>query len=232
MRQPARHPSRRAKTARATPASQTAPVSTARKKKLPRKKTRPRVRPFADLQHPNARAQRAFLLAYAKAGTITHAAASARLDRSTHLHWLHYPGPAGEQYLVAFAQAQDMAADALEDAARRRAVEGLKRYRFTKDGTPLRHPLTDKPYYEQEYSDSLLGKLLEANRPEKFRSRVEHTGAGGGPIAHQVDVDVSLVPTDRLRQIRQWLLEARNAAAPDPGGPSELPVSLAPEATR
>ena len=33
-----------------------------------------------------------------------------------------------------------MAADVLEDEAHRRAVEGLKSYKFNKDGIPLRHP--------------------------------------------------------------------------------------------
>jgi hypothetical protein len=139
-------------------------------------------KPFADLCHPNARAQRAFLIAYAKTGIITRAAAAARVDRHSHLNWLAYDGRGGEAYRLAFSEAEEMAADVLEAEARRRAVEGLVRYRFDKQGNPLLHPLTKKPYYELEYSDALLQQQLRANRPEKYRERLEHTGKDGGPI--------------------------------------------------
>ena len=69
-------------------------------------------------------------------------------------------------FALAWDVAVDAAADALELEARRRAVEG-----------------TEKPVFFQgyecgrirEYSDTLLIVLLKANRPGKFRERVEHT---------------------------------------------------------
>jgi hypothetical protein len=144
---------------------------------------------FPDLSHPNARAQRAFLIAYARVGTVTRAATAARVDRATHQNWMKYPGPPGEAYRLAFEQAEAMAADILEDEARRRAVEGLVRYQFDRAGNPLMFPGTKKPYYELEYSDTLLLAQLKANRPDKYRERIEHTGKDGGPIQVEPVVD-------------------------------------------
>jgi hypothetical protein len=64
------------------------------------------------------------------------------------------------------------AADKLEGEAWRRAVEGI-----------------NKPIYYQgdlvdtvkEYSDTLMGLLLKAHRPEKYRDRMDVT-SGGQPL--------------------------------------------------
>jgi hypothetical protein len=74
--------------------------------------------------------------------------------------------------------------DLMEGEARRRAVEGLVRKKFTKGGDPIMDPATGEQYVEREYSDTLLIFLLKAHAPEKFRDNVkhEHTGPDGGPI--------------------------------------------------
>ncbi len=69
--------------------------------------------------------------------------------------------------------------DALEDEARRRAVDGV-----------------EEPVYHQgvqcgttrRYSDNLLTLLLKARRPEKYRERtsMELTGKDGEPISIRV----------------------------------------------
>jgi hypothetical protein len=56
------------------------------------------------------------------------------------------------------------------------------RYKFLKNGKPIVHPVTHEPYYELEYSDTLLIFLLKGIRPEKYRERFEHSGPEGGPI--------------------------------------------------
>lgn len=73
------------------------------------------------------------------------------------------------EFAVLWDEAMDDAADVLEQEARRRAHEGLKRYKFLRDGTPIMHPVTGEPYVEHEYSDRLLEFLLKGARPEKYR---------------------------------------------------------------
>jgi hypothetical protein len=137
----------------------------------PKRQAKKARRLFGGLRHRNARAQRAFLAAYAKTGNISRSAKAARIDRDTHCNWLKFPGPAGEAYRAAFAVAEEMAADVLEEEARRRAVNGLVRFQFDRHGNPLKHPVTGKPYTETEYSDLLLRELLKGNRPAKYRDQ-------------------------------------------------------------
>lgn len=70
-----------------------------------------------------------------------------------------------EQFSAAYDEALDFAADALEAEARRRAIEGVRRTRYDKDGKLIAE--------EQVYSDTLLIHLLKANKPEKFAERTK-----------------------------------------------------------
>src|SRR4051812_36476562 len=67
---------------------------------------------------PLSAAQRSFLAAYAAAGSVTAAAAAARVHRLTHYKWSRRPA-----YARAFAAAQEQAEDAMADEALRRAEE-------------------------------------------------------------------------------------------------------------
>ena len=74
------------------------------------------------------------------------------------------------QYLkndAEFRERWDAAVEArnveLEREARRRAVEGVTRRKYDKDGNLIEE--------EQVYSDRLMEKLLEADMPERFRDR-------------------------------------------------------------
>lgn len=64
-------------------------------------------------------------------------------------------------------EALDEAADALEAEARRRAVEGVLREKF------IGSAKNGKFIEELQYSDALLIRLLEANKPQKFASRTK-----------------------------------------------------------
>lgn len=66
----------------------------------------------------------------------------------------------------------------LGDEAARRAQHGLRRYKFTNGGEPIKHPVTGKPYFEREYRDMLLIFLLKAKRPAVYRERhqIQHAG--------------------------------------------------------
>jgi hypothetical protein len=78
-------------------------------------------------------------------------------------------------------EAEDDAADALEQEARRRAVNGVKRKKVLgfKDDFEI--------ITERHYSDTLLIRLLEANNPAKFtnRSKTEITNPDGS-LAPQI----------------------------------------------
>jgi len=64
-----------------------------------------------------------------------------------------------------WAEAEMEAADALEAEARRRALDGVTRERWV-------GPAESGHFVEEvQYSDTLLVRLLEANKPEKFANR-------------------------------------------------------------
>lgn len=113
----------------------------------------PRIRSAAKLR---------FLEAMARLGTITAASNETGTPRSVHYHWMKLD-PA---YVKAFREAEDVAIDAMEAEARRRAVEGTNRPVF-QNGRQVGDVT--------EYSDQLLIVLLKAHRPEKYRERVDLT---------------------------------------------------------
>lgn len=80
-----------------------------------------------------------------------------------------------------WAEAEADAADALEQEARRRAIEGVDREKWVGPAEGG-HFAT-----ETHYSDTLLIKLLEANNPAKFtnRSRTEISNPDGS-LAPQI----------------------------------------------
>lgn len=133
--------------------------------------------------------RKAFLSALAATGNVGAASRAANIDRHTALNARKSDPAFAAEYRAALSEA----CDALELEARRRAVQGLLRLQFYK-GEPLIDPRTQKPYYEVEYSDTLLIFLLKAHRPKKYRDRHEVTGKDGK----------DLIPTD-LSAIRRGL---------------------------
>lgn len=141
-------------------------------------------------------AQRKFLAAYAVAGSILHASRAAKGGKRQHYVWLE----TSEEYRDAFASAQEDAILALEDEARRRAMEGLLRPKFhnghmvmlpnsqdkDEDGNLI--PGTSKPYMERAYSDTLLIFLLKGLMPQRYRDNVNLSGTldGGASLAHEI----------------------------------------------
>ena len=112
-------------------------------------------RAFNEIQHPK---KRAFLLAYAILGNIGQAADKAGIERTTHHYWKRDP-----EYLAAFQDAKEMAAEMLEDEATRRAM-GWDEERIAEDGTP---------YTMRKYSDTLLIVRLKAAKPHDYRDNVK-----------------------------------------------------------
>ena len=141
------------------------------------------------LAKQTADSKAAFLEAYRSTCNVTLAANLTGIARRTHYDWLEHDAA----YALEFRDAVDEAADALEHEARRRALEGNRRYKFNKDGTPICHPDQYgenpengklgivgqfKAYVEHEYSDTLLIFLLKGARPEKYADHHKHSGTG------------------------------------------------------
>jgi hypothetical protein len=104
--------------------------------------------------------QRAFLTAYATCGVISRAAEAAGIARQTHYDWMNND----PEYVEAFKQAEEEAAESLEAEARRRALEGWE----------------EPVYYKgrvvgsvRKYSDTLLMFMLKGAKPEKYKERAE-----------------------------------------------------------
>jgi hypothetical protein len=136
LRKASRRPIRKHTTKRATKADRTP---------RPRKAAKPIKEPpeWASLTVN----QRRFLTAYAECGNITRAAAVAKITRRPHYDWL----AAEPDYVRAFKEAGDTAADRLVEEARRRAMVG---------------------------SDVLLIFLLKGLRPETYRDNHHLTFKG------------------------------------------------------
>lgn len=84
----------------------------------------------------------------------------------------------------AAAEAESLKAAALlyEGETIRRAVHGLRQYKFTAAGQPVMDPRTGEQYYELEYSDSLLQMVLKGRMPEVYRDKQDVTV--GGTVGH------------------------------------------------
>jgi hypothetical protein len=150
--------------------------------------------------------QRKFLAIYSEIGQISY---SFRLMGYASAH-IHYKWMKEPQYKEAFEAARIQAINTLEEEAWRRAVRGIKRFRFFK-GEPIADPRTGKPYYEMEYSDSLLTMLLKASAPEKYKDRTEQQIKG--EISNKMEARVSVaallakVPVELRKQLLEHLQE-------------------------
>jgi len=112
----------------------------------------------------------AFLAALIEAGGhIGNACKATQVGRTTVYDWRKQDA----RFETAYHEAMDLGADILEDEATRRAIHGLKRFKFFQ-GAAITDPDTKEPYYELEYSDTLLIFLLKGIRPDKYRERISH----------------------------------------------------------
>ena len=158
--------------------------------------------------------QRRFLAAYCHCGIISKAARIAKVHPKLHFQWVTKDKPPKFLYRNAWKLVKQIAADYLEEEARRRALEGVQRLVFYK-GKPLKDPRTGKYYLEHEFSDSLMMFLLKANAPKKFRenSSVEIGGKKGQPIQYDIHHDLMDITKFTLATQKQMLLEIEEAEA-------------------
>ncbi len=123
-----------------------------------------------------------FLNAFATCGSVKLAAEKVGMDRTTHYTWMD-----DEEYKNAYARARRVAADALEEEARRRAVDG-----WMERGVRV-------------YSDKLLIALLKANFPDRYKERVES----------KVELSGEVGIVDALKEARERLKAAAEEEGSD-----------------
>jgi hypothetical protein len=119
-----------------------------------------------------AEKQRIFLETLATGRSVAAACGAAALGRATAYEWRH----ADPDFAIAWEEADQIGVEALEDEARRRAVEGVEEPVGFHQGAPSA--------YVRRFSDTLLMFLLKGKRPDIYRDNasVEVAGKNGGPI--------------------------------------------------
>lgn len=118
----------------------------------------------------NGSDQDRFLQAFAITCSVQKASRLAKIRPQTHYDWLRED----RAYSGRFRQARMWAAQALEDEAVRRALEGVPRPLLYKGEHVY---IQGQAQYRIEYSDRLLLRLLEAFLPEKYGRRPDPVGA-------------------------------------------------------
>lgn len=123
-------------------------------------------------QHPK---KRAFLAAYAKCGIIAMACRYAEIDRGTYYLWMEHDEEFAARAGLAVAESKDH----IEEEALRRATVGhttvKEVYEIGADGQPA----LVRREVSEGVSDTMLAMMLNGAKPEKYKARVEHSGAIG-----------------------------------------------------
>lgn len=134
----------------------------------------------------------AFLVAFSERGSIRAACAATEVGRTTLYDWRRNDA----EFAAAFESAREDVVDKLEEEAFRRAVEGWDEPQFGR----IEKDLDGEIGMVRKFSDHLLAKLLEGNRPEKFnKRRLEHTGKDGEPLT----LDPSKLSDEQLHALAE-----------------------------
>jgi hypothetical protein len=113
-----------------------------------------------------------FLAALAQGHTVTAAARTAAVPRSTAYAWRE----SDPEFAKQWEDAYNAGTEAFEQEARRRAIEGIER------GVYYQGERVDT---QREYSDTLMMFMLKARAPEKYRERLDVKHDVGG-IAERI----------------------------------------------
>jgi hypothetical protein len=113
-----------------------------------------------------------FFDVFAATANVSRAAKAAKLHRS----WVYEQREKDEAFATRWKEAEEIACDALEEEARRRALKG-----------------TLKPIYQggkrvgqvREFSDTLMVILLKAHRREKYGDKQSLEVNHGGKVEHE-----------------------------------------------
>lgn len=134
----------------------------------------------------------------AATGSVTEACKAAGVSRTA----VYVLRDKDEVFKGQWDVAAKLGADALEDEAVRRAMEGIDKP-IVWQGEIMQDTIVDNatgevksvPRTVKEFDNGLLKFLLAANKPDKFKNRtaVEESGPGGGPIQHLNTIRVEFV---------------------------------------
>jgi hypothetical protein len=117
-----------------------------------------------------------------------------------------------DAFREAWEEAEEIAADRLEEEARRRAIEGVEEPVVS--GGQLVLDAAGRPITVRRYSDPLLLALMKAHRPEKFHAK----GQGGG---RRPQPDYRAILIDKLKQMAA--ARAAKLGGTPPGMPQPAP---------
>lgn len=133
-----------------------------------------------------AKRKERFLKELAKRANVSAAAKAAKVDRSTPYHWRE----TDPEFAAAWDEAVEVAVDALEAEAWRRAATGVLEPVYQKG---------ERVGQIRRYSDTLMVTLLKAHRREKYseKQQLEHSGPGGEPLPATSVVNVYLPDNGR-----------------------------------
>ncbi len=170
--------------------------------------------------------QGAFLAAYRLTASITAAARACKIERDLHYRWMKE-----KEYREAFLEAQDQAAQTLEDEAVRRAHEGV----FEPNVYRGQFAYAQSDYVEDEsgafklkrgakplgvfrQSDQLLQFLLKGLRPDKYRDsfKGDVTVAVSGEVSLETQ-KLAVLTDDELARLIE-IAAKLTAAEPTAGG--------------
>ena len=176
----------------------------------------------AALHEEATRAKKQTLLdAYARIGNITQAAQVAGIERRLHYDWIDQDA----DYRARFADKCLEARDRVDGEIARRGIVGIEEPLVYAGRPVMIDDMTGPPgpdgrrpqkmLTRRVYSDLLLIFYAKGLNPEKYRDnyRVEHTGAGGGPVEHEHRVTFYLPANPRAAaQVQRALPPAERAA--------------------
>jgi hypothetical protein len=120
--------------------------------------------------HPK---KRAFLAAYAKCGIIGTACRHAEISRPTYYYWTEHD----ERFSVEAKRAYAEACDYIEEKALERAVIGREVVKEVYEPGADGELVLVKREVSGQVSDTMLAMMLNGAKPEKYKTRVDHSGS-------------------------------------------------------
>jgi len=162
---------------------------------------------------------KAFIACMRDTGNVRESCDAAGITRTS----AYNQRKADEEFAAMWDEAMEDAADSLEQEARRRAQEGVRKMKFLRDGTPIINPETGTPYIEHEYSDRLMEFLLKGARPDKFRdAKPVAPDPDAGGKKSMTDAELAVETARLLAVLRERQAEAlEGALCPTEGDESE-----------
>ena len=163
-------------------------------------------KPLTKRQRREARAS--FLIELEERANVSDACKLAKISRATAYSWRD----ADDDFAAAWAEAEKAAADNLERAAWMRAVDGVEE--------PVGWHCGVSGGVVRKYSDTLLCRLLEAHRPERYRRATDvNLGGQNGPEAAPLKVDLTAIGDADREALQRIAHRLVMGDAGDPLGP-------------